>query len=85
MKAWIVSDMHVNNSELARHDIEIPEADICICAGDVSGIVEMSMQFVLRNISPRMPVVMVLGNHEFTGQRFRQAFKPHDGWQNAPT
>lgn len=67
MKAWIVSDMHVKNSDLARTDLEIPEADICICAGDVSGIVEMSVQFVLRNISPRMPVVMVLGNHEFYG------------------
>lgn len=67
MKAWIVSDLHVNNSELSRHDIEIPDADICICAGDVSGIVEMSMQFVLNNISPRMPVIMVLGNHEFYG------------------
>lgn len=67
MKAWIASDMHVNNSELARHDIEIPDADICICAGDISGIVEMSMQFLLRNISPRLPVVVVLGNHEFYG------------------
>lgn len=35
MKAWIVSDLHVNNSELSRHYLEIPEADICICAGDV--------------------------------------------------
>lgn len=67
MKAWIVSDLHVKNSELSRTDLEIPEADICICAGDVSGIVEMSMQFVLSHISPRMPVVMVLGNHEFYG------------------
>ncbi|WHS94224.1 metallophosphoesterase [Sinorhizobium kummerowiae] len=67
MKAWIVSDMHVNNSELTRHDLEFPDADICICAGDVSGIVEMSMEFLLRNISPRMPVVVVLGNHEFYG------------------
>ncbi|KQV39385.1 MULTISPECIES: metallophosphoesterase [unclassified Rhizobium] len=67
MKAWIVSDMHVNNSELARNGLEIPEADICICAGDVSGIVEMSITFLLRNISPRMPVIMVLGNHEYYG------------------
>ncbi|MGN7804901.1 metallophosphoesterase [Ensifer adhaerens] len=67
LKAWIVSDMHVNNSELARNSLEVPDADVCICAGDVSGIVEMSVQFVLRNISPRMPVVMTLGNHEFYG------------------
>ncbi|WP_075292023.1 metallophosphoesterase [Pararhizobium arenae] len=65
MKAWIVSDLHVKNSELSWTDLEIPDADICICAGDVSGSVEMSMQFVLRYISPLMPVVMVLGNHEF--------------------
>lgn len=67
MKAWIVSDTHVENSELARHHLEIPEADVCICAGDVSGMVEMSVGFVLRNVSPRMPVVMVLGNHEIYG------------------
>jgi Icc-related predicted phosphoesterase len=67
MKAWIVSDLHVNNSELTRSPLEIPAADICICAGDLSDIVDMSMQFVLRYISPRMPVVLVLGNHEYFG------------------
>ncbi|CAN7500325.1 metallophosphoesterase family protein [Rhizobium sp. LjRoot30] len=75
MKAWIVSDLHVKNSELSRTDLEIPDADICICAGDVSGIVEMSMQFVLRHISPRMPVVMVLGNHEYYGATIRASIK----------
>lgn len=71
MKAWIISDMHVNNSELSRHELEIPDADICICAGDISGIVEMSVQFLLRNVSPLMPVVMALGNHEFYGATIR--------------
>ncbi len=75
MKAWIVSDLHVKNPELSLNDLEIPEADICICAGDVSGIVEMSVQFVLRYISPRMPVVMVLGNHEYYGATIRAGIK----------
>ncbi|TCA66481.1 metallophosphoesterase [Rhizobium leguminosarum] len=75
MKAWIVSDLHVNNSELTRNQLEIPEADICICAGDISDIVDMSMQFVLQNISPGMPVVMVLGNHEYYGITIDAALK----------
>lgn len=75
MKAWIISDMHVHNAELSRHDLEIPDADICICAGDISGIVEMSMQFLLRNVSPRMPVVTVLGNHDYYGCTIEASLK----------
>lgn len=36
MRAWIVSDMHVHDPASAQ--ITIPDADICICAGDVSGV-----------------------------------------------
>lgn len=75
MKAWVVSDMHVNNSELSRPVLEIPDADICICAGDISGIVEMSMQFLLRNVSPHMPVVAVLGNHDCYGCTIEASLK----------
>ncbi|MQB22584.1 hypothetical protein DXT90_18325 [Agrobacterium tumefaciens] len=57
----------MNYSELNRHEIEIPEVYIFICAGDVSAMLEMTVQFVLRYTAPEIPVVMGLGNHEAYG------------------
>ena len=62
MKAWIMSDMHVVHAE-----IEIPQADVCLCAGDVSGFLQFGIDFLTRRIAPSMPVVMVLGNHDYFG------------------
>jgi Icc-related predicted phosphoesterase len=68
MKAWIFSDLHITNVSLSQLDrLRIPEADVCICAGDTSGIVEMSMEFLKRHVVPHMPVVTVLGNHDYYG------------------
>ncbi|MEH6691077.1 MAG: metallophosphoesterase [Pseudorhizobium pelagicum] len=74
MKAWIISDLHVHSTRLPD-DFVIPEADVCLCAGDVSGIIEMSLDFLSRHIAPRMPVVMVLGNHDYYGTTIAEALK----------
>ena len=66
MKAWIISDMHVTHADLTA-EIDIPRADICICAGDISGWVEFGIDFLKRRIAPSMPVVAVLGNHDYYG------------------
>ncbi|MCM2475586.1 phosphohydrolase [Rhizobium sp. CG5] len=63
MRAWIVSDMHVHDPASAQ--ITIPDADICICAGDVSGHVDVTWNYLQQTIAPHMPVVAVLGNHDF--------------------
>jgi Icc-related predicted phosphoesterase len=63
MRAWIVSDMHVHDPASAR--VAIPDADICICAGDVSGHVDVTWNYLLQTIATHMPVVAVLGNHDF--------------------
>jgi Icc-related predicted phosphoesterase len=65
LKAWIISDLHIMQRELHSVPFPIPDADICICAGDVAGFIEMSIQFLLSHIEPHMPVISVLGNHDY--------------------
>ena len=68
MRAWIISDLHATDLEPFRSDrLLIPEADICICAGDISNSVELSIEYLARHISPHMPIVAVLGNHDCYG------------------
>jgi predicted phosphohydrolase len=66
MKAWIISDMHVTQADMTA-EIEIPPADVCLCAGDVSEFVEHGLEFLKRRIAPTIPVVLVLGNHDYYG------------------
>jgi Icc-related predicted phosphoesterase len=64
MKVWILSDLHLEFSGLA--DIEIPEADVCVVAGDVhnQGLVH-SLRWLDERIAIHVPTVFVAGNHEF--------------------
>lgn len=45
----------------------VPNADVCIVAGDTSGTLSTAIDFLLTDIEPIMPVVMTLGNHEYVG------------------
>lgn len=63
MRAWIVSDMHIHDPASAR--LTIPEADICLCAGDVSAHVDVTWNYLQQTIAPIMPVAVVLGNHDY--------------------
>ncbi|NTH25637.1 phosphohydrolase [Agrobacterium rhizogenes] len=68
MRAWIVSDIHTSPIDtLLGTSLHIPDADICICAGDISNDISTSIAYLLRNIESHMPVVLVLGNHDFYG------------------
>jgi len=66
LRAWIVSDLHISVMEraLGGH-LKVPNADICICAGDISDNVSASIDYLRRNVSPKLPVVLVLGNHDY--------------------
>ncbi len=66
MKAWIISDMHVTHADMTA-EIDIPQADICVCAGDLSGFLAFGIEFLKRRIAPTIPVVVVLGNHDCYG------------------
>ena len=64
MKAWIFSDLHLECNEHPA-SLCVPDADICICAGDVlDGGVGRSIRWLRDHIAPSMPVVFVAGNHE---------------------
>ncbi|OQP88177.1 hypothetical protein BTR14_01595 [Rhizobium rhizosphaerae] len=65
MKVWIFSDLHLE-FEGTFDGFEVPQADVCLCAGDVAdGGVVPSIEWLARNVLPFMPVVFVPGNHEF--------------------
>ncbi|NTI16073.1 phosphohydrolase [Agrobacterium rhizogenes] len=66
MRAWIISDIHYSRlGEMFGNSIRVPEADVCLCAGDVSDVVSTSIAYLRRHIEPYMPVILVLGNHDY--------------------
>ncbi|MBY5567134.1 phosphohydrolase [Rhizobium leguminosarum] len=76
MKAWIISDFHSSALDLLhRRQLIVPNADICICAGDIAGSIERAIDFLHAEIAPHMPVVAVLGNHDFYGTSIDRALE----------
>ena len=71
MKIWILSDLHhrLRADMRVASDVsaDVPNADVCVLPGDVCDNMEASLEWVGREIAPKMPVVMVPGNHEFYG------------------
>jgi Icc-related predicted phosphoesterase len=80
MKAWIFSDLHLELD--ASLDLEIPDADICVCAGDIydRGVVR-SIEWLAERVAPFMPVVFVPGNHEYYGSAIKEGLEA--GYQAA--
>lgn len=75
MKIWTLSDIHLKIWE-AREGVmpfAIPDADVCVVAGDVTDGVRPSLEWIGKCIRPHMPVVAVLGNHEFFGHDIPEA------------
>jgi Icc-related predicted phosphoesterase len=75
MKAWIISDIHTVPLDWYRSRIAIPEADLCICAGDVTGNIHTSADYLMNEVAPTMPVVIVLGNHDYYGYSIDRALE----------
>lgn len=76
MRAWIISDIHQSHlTRLLRDPPKIPNVDICICAGDVTNFIDDSIGFIRRVIEPKMPVVLVLGNHDYYGSSISGALE----------
>jgi Icc-related predicted phosphoesterase len=76
MRLWILSDLHISTA-VARtgtmFDDAIPDADVAVIAGDITEGVEEAITWLSRTITRRMPVVYVLGNHEFYGEYLDEA------------
>lgn len=67
MKLWILSDLHLEVA-LLKEPLEIPDADVCVVAGDIlDGGILPSIDWLAANIGIHMPVVFTAGNHEFYG------------------
>jgi predicted phosphodiesterase len=65
MKLWILSDLHLEYD--SAFGLTYPDSDVCILAGDIHSPLESSVRWAAENIAPRMPVILVPGNHEFYG------------------
>ncbi|CAN7347207.1 metallophosphoesterase [Rhizobium sp. LjRoot258] len=74
MKAWIFSDLHLEDGKICPVST-VPEADICICAGDITNKLVRSIRFLGECISPHMPVLFVPGNHEYYGSSIREGYQ----------
>lgn len=65
MRIWVLSDLHLEFEWFAVPN-PVPDADVCICAGDIlnKGIVP-SIRWIAENLPKDMPIIFVAGNHEF--------------------
>lgn len=65
MKIHVLSDLHLEFGKLKLPDIE---ADVTVLAGDI-GVGLQGIEWALASIPWHRPVIYVMGNHEFYGQR----------------
>lgn len=68
MRIQVMSDLH---TEYAHFNYREPTGgtDVLVLAGDI-GIGSRGLDWIMRAIPDRIPVVYVLGNHEFWGQEY---------------
>ena len=72
MKIWTISDLHLGGAVFNRTQQyvwrQVPDADVCVVAGDLTnGNIETSMLWLRTFIGVHMPVIYVAGNHDFYG------------------
>lgn len=66
MRIWLLSDLHLEYADL-RAPLQIPDADVCVVAGDLCRAPANGVHWLADNIAHAMPCVYVCGNHEFYG------------------
>ncbi|MER8911426.1 metallophosphoesterase [Mesorhizobium sp. M0854] len=64
MKIWMLSDLHLEYADL-RRPLAIPDADVCVVAGDLCRAPANGVHWLAKNVAHAMPCVYVAGNHEF--------------------
>lgn len=68
MKIWTFSDLHLPGTfvEIERILGPIPDADVCVVAGDlIEGWPDEGVRWLDAYIAPVMPCLYIMGNHEF--------------------
>lgn len=72
MRVWIFSDLLIDRQSSPPFP-QIPDADVCICAGNVmEGGPGYAVEWLGENIMPHMPVLFVPGNRDFFHSSFRE-------------
>ncbi|MDV2968552.1 metallophosphoesterase [Nitratireductor aquimarinus] len=71
MKLWFLSDLHLEYADLSE-PLKIPDADVCIVAGDLCCGVANGVQWLADHVAPAMPCIYVAGNHEFYNGGIRE-------------
>ncbi|MBH0240002.1 metallophosphoesterase [Methylobrevis albus] len=74
IKLWIFSDLHLEYAPL-RELLAIPDADVCVVAGDLCRGPANSVRWLAEHIAPSMPCVFVAGNHEFYKGSIREGLE----------
>ena len=74
MKIWLLSDRHLEFADL-RQKLAIPDADVCVMAGDLCRAPAHGVHWLARHISQAMPCVYVAGNHEYYKASIREALE----------
>jgi len=64
VKLWVISDLHLECDHFVMPD-PLPEADVCVVAGDILPGPLIALGYLERFIGKYMPVVCTLGNHDF--------------------
>ena len=65
MRIWIISDLHLEMEHWLPPLSRIPDADVCVVAGDVLNGIANAIEYLAVEVAPAMPVIFVPGNHEF--------------------
>jgi len=65
MKIHLISDIHLEFGKLTLPEVD---ADVTVLAGDI-GVGLQGIEWALQTIPWHRPVIYVMGNHEFYGQR----------------
>ncbi|QPC91612.1 metallophosphoesterase [Mesorhizobium sp. INR15] len=63
MKIWLFSDLHLEYADL-RQPMAIPDADVCVVAGDLCRAPANGVFWLAKNVAHAMPCIYVAGNHE---------------------
>ncbi|MHA6688772.1 metallophosphoesterase, partial [Mesorhizobium sp. A556] len=74
MKIWVFSDLHLEYADL-RQPLVIPNADVCIVAGDLCRAAANGAHWLAKHIAPSMPCIYVAGNHEFYKGSIREGLE----------
>ena len=74
MRLWILSDLHLEYADL-RTPLTIPDADVCVVAGDLCRAPANGVHWLAEHIAPAMPCIYVAGNHEFYKGSIREGIE----------